>query len=162
MYFSATQQFSFMDNIIFDLQTPLKVQANVDGKNVFNDLDKIYLKAPTYKDKDKTLLLKKKFIEAIFAMTATIQKQDAQEQIGDGKLDSKAIKAILFASKDFDIVAYFKHFESLLINVAFKDEDMKQPLIISEIQKINESDFEELLAKYLEVFFIVSWMKTLN
>jgi hypothetical protein len=151
-----------MDNIIFDLQTPLKVQANVDGKNVFNELDKIYLKAPTYKDKDKTLVLKKKFIEAIFAMTATVQKQDAQEQIGDGKLDSKAIKAILFASKDFDIVAYFKHFESLLINVAFKDEDMKQPLIISEIQKINESDFEELLAKYLEVFFIVSWMKTLN
>jgi predicted thioredoxin/glutaredoxin len=151
-----------MDNIIFDLQTPLKVQANVDGKNVFNDLDKIYLKAPTYKDKDKTLVLKKKFIEAIFAMTATIQKQDAQEQIGDGKLDSKAIKAILFASKDFDIVAYFKHFESLLINVAFKDEDTKQPLILSEIQKINESDFEELLAKYLEVFFIVSWMKTLN
>jgi predicted thioredoxin/glutaredoxin len=151
-----------MDNIIFDLQTPLKVQANVDGKNVFNDLDKIYLKAPTYKDKDKTLVLKKKFIEAIFAMTATIQKQDAQEQIGDGKLDSKAIKAILFASKDFDIVAYFKHFESLLINVAFKDEDTKQPLILSEIQKINESDFEELLAKYIEVFFIVSWMKTLN
>jgi predicted thioredoxin/glutaredoxin len=151
-----------MDKFIFDLQIPLKVQANVDGKNVFNDLDKIYLKAPTYKDKDKTLILKKKFIEAIFAMTATIQKQDAQEQIGDGKLDSKAIKAILFASKDFDIVAYFKHFESLLINVAFKDEDMKQPLIISEVQKINESDFEELLAKYLEVFFIVSWMKTLN
>lgn len=151
-----------MDNITFDLQTPVKVQANVDGKNVFNDLDKIYLKAPTYKDKDKTLVLKKKFIEAIFAMTATIQKQDAQEQIGEGKLDSKAIKAILFASKDFDIVAYFKHFESLLINVAFKDEDMKQPLIISEVQKIDESDFEELLAKYIEVFFIVSWMKTLN
>ena len=95
-------------------------------------------------------------------MTATIQKQDAQEQIGEGKLDSKAIKAILFASKDFDIVAYFKHFESLLINVAFKDEDMKQPLISSEVQKIDESDFEELLAKYIEVFFIVSWMKTLN
>lgn len=151
-----------MDNITFDLQTPLKVQVNVDGKNLFNDLDKIYLKAPTYKDKDKTLVLKKKFIEAIFAMTATIQKQDAQEQIGEGKLDSKAIKAILFASKDFDIVAYFKHFESLLINVAFKDEDMKQPLIISEVQKIDESDFEELLAKYIEVFFIVSWMKTLN
>lgn len=151
-----------MDNITFDLQTPLKVQANVDGKNVFNDLDKIYLKAPTYKDKDKTLVLKKKFIEAIFAMTATIKKQDAQEQIGEGKLDSKAIKAILFASKDFDIVAYFKHFESLLINLAFKDEDMKQPLISSEVQKIDESDFEELLAKYIEVFFIVSWMKTLN
>jgi len=39
---------------------------------------------------------------------------------------------------------------------------MKQPLISSEVQKIDESDFEELLAKYIEVFFIVSWMKTLN
>ena len=151
-----------MDNINFDLQIPLKVQANVDGMNVFNDLNKIYLKAPTYKEKDKTLILKKKFIEAVFAMTTTIQKQDAQEQIGEGKLDSKAVKAILFASKDFDIVAYFKHFESLLLNVAFKDEDMKQPLNSLDIQKINELDFEELLAKYLEVFFIVSWMKTLS
>ena len=150
------------DKITFDLQNPIKVQTNIDNKNEFIDLDKIYLKAPSYKEKDKTLTLKKKFIEAVFAMTTTIQKQDAQEQIGEGKLDSKAVKAILFASKDFDIVAYFKHFESLLLNVAFKDEDMKQPLNSLDIQKINELDFEELLAKYLEVFFIVSWMKTLS
>lgn len=150
------------DKIIFDLQNSIKVQANIDNKNELLDLNKIYLKAPSYKEKDKTLLLKKKFIEAVFAMTATIQKQDAQEQIGDGKLDSKAVKAILFASKDFDIVAYFKHFESLLLSVAFKDEDMSQPLNSLDIQKINEFDFEELLAKYLEVFFIVSWMKTLS
>lgn len=150
------------DKITFDLQNPIKVQTNIDNKNEFIDLDKIYLKAPSYKEKDKTLILKKKFIEAVFAMTATIQKQEAQEQIGEGKLDSKAIKAILFASKDFDIVSYFKHFESLLLSVAFKDEDMKQPLNSLDIQKINEFDFEELLAKYLEVFFIVLWMKTLS
>lgn len=150
------------DKIIHDLQDSIKVQTNIDNKNELIDLKKIYLKAPTYKEKDKTLILKKKFIEAVFAMTTTIQKQDAQEQIGEGKLDSKAVKAILFASKDFDIVAYFKHFESLLLNVAFKDEDMKQPLNSLDIQKINELDFEELLAKYLEVFFIVSWMKTLS
>ena len=150
------------DKITFDLQNPIKVQTNIDNKNEFIDLDKIYLKAPSYKEKDKTLTLKKKFIEAVFAMTTTIQKQDAQEQIGEGKLDSKAVKAILFASKDFDIVAYFKHFESLLLSVAFKDEDMKQPLNSLDIQKINELDFEELLAKYLEVFFILSWMKTLS
>lgn len=150
------------DKITFDLQNPIKVQTNIDNKNEFIDLDKIYLKAPSYKEKDKTLILKKKFIEAVFAMTTTIQKQDAQEQIGEGKLDSKAVKAILFASKDFDIVAYFKHFESLLLSVAFKDEDMKQPLNSLDIQKINELDFEELLAKYLEVFFILSWMKTLS
>jgi hypothetical protein len=49
-----------------------------------------------------------------------------------------------------------------LLNVAFKDEEMKQPLNSLDIEKINEEDFEELLAKYLEVFFIVSWMKTLK
>jgi len=95
-------------------------------------------------------------------MTATIKKQEAQEQIGDNKLEAKAIKAILFASKDFDIVSYFESFSNLLLKVAFKDEDMNQPLNSLDIQKISENDFEELLAKYLEVFFIVSWMKTLS
>jgi hypothetical protein len=151
------------DKIIFDFQTPLKVQANVDGKNVFNDLDKIYLSAPSYKDKDKTLLLKKKFIEAVFGMTQSLSKQQASEQIENEKgLDAKAIKAILYASPNFDIVGYFKSFANLLLNVAFKDEEMKQPLNSLDIEKINEEDFEELLAKYLEVFFIVSWMKTLK
>jgi len=151
------------DKIIFDFQTPLKVQANVDGKNVFIDLDKIYLSAPSYKDKDKTLLLKKKFIEAIFGMTQSLSKQQASEQIeNENGLDAKAIKAILYASPNFDIVSYFKSFANLLLNVAFKDEEMKQPLNSLDIEKINEEDFEELLAKYLEVFFIVSWMKTLK
>jgi hypothetical protein len=151
------------DKIIFDFQTPLKVQANVDGKNVFIDLDKIYLSAPSYKDKDKTLLLKKKFIEAVFGMTQSLSKQQASEQIeNENGLDAKAIKAILYASPNFDIVSYFKSFANLLLNVAFKDEEMKQPLNSLDIEKINEEDFEELLAKYLEVFFIVSWMKTLK
>jgi hypothetical protein len=151
------------DKIIFDFQTPLKVQANVDGKNVFNDLNKIYLSAPSYKDKDKTLLLKKKFIEALFGMTLSLSKQQASEQIeNENGLDAKAIKAILYASPNFDIVSYFKSFANLLLNVAFKDEEMKQPLNNLDIEKINDEDFEELLAKYLEVFFIVSWMKTLK
>lgn len=154
------------DKIIFDFQTPLKVQANVDGKNVFIDLDKIYLSAPSYKDKDKTLLLKKKFIEAIFGMTQSLSKQQASEQINnkddEEDLDAKKIKTILYASPNFDIISYFKSFANLLLNVAFKDEEMKQPLNSLDIEKINDEDFEELLAKYLEVFFIVSWMKTLK
>jgi hypothetical protein len=150
------------DKIIYTLQNPIKIQVNLDGKNDFADLENIYLQAPTYKEKDKTLVLKKKFIEAVFLMTNSLQRQDAQEQVGDGKLDAKAIKAVLYAAKDFDIVSYFKQFESLLLNVAFKDEGMKQPLINLDIQKLNESDFEELLAKYLEAFFIASWMKTLS
>ena len=151
------------DKIIFDLQNSIKVQIKDGDKNSFIDLNKIYLSAPSYKDKDKTLLLKKKFIEAIFGMTQSLSKQQASEQIeNENGLDTKAIKAILYASPNFDIVSYFKSFENLLLNVAFKDEEMKQPLISLDIQKINDEDFEELLAKYLEVFFIVSWMKTLK
>ena len=151
------------DTIIFDLQNSIKVQFKDGEKNSFIDLNKIYLSAPSYKDKDKTLLLKKKFIEAIFGMTQSLSKQQASEQIeNENGLDTKAIKAILYASPNFDIVSYFKSFENLLLNVAFKDEEAKQPLNSLDIQKINDEDFEELLAKYLEVFFIVSWMKTLK
>ena len=151
------------DKIIFDLQNSIKVQFKDGDKNSFLDLDKIYLSAPSYKDKDKTLLLKKKFIEAIFSMTQSLSKQQASEQIeNENGLDAKAIKAILYASPNFDIVSYFKSFANLLLNVAFKDEEMKQPLNSLDIEKINDEDFEELLAKYLEVFFIVSWMKTLK
>jgi hypothetical protein len=151
------------DTIIFDLQNSIKVQIKDGDKNSFIDLNKIYLSAPSYKDKDKTLLLKKKFIEAIFGMTQSLSKQQASEQIeNENGLDAKAIKAILYASPNFDIVSYFKSFENLLLNVAFKDEETKQPFNSLDIQKINDEDFEELLAKYLEVFFIVSWMKTLK
>ena len=151
------------DKIIFDLQNSIKVQFKDGENNSFIDLDKIYLSAPSYKDKDKTLLLKKKFIEAIFSMTQSLSKQQAGEQIeNENGLDAKAIKTILYASPNFDIVSYFKSFENLLLNVAFKDEEAKQPLNSLDIQKINDEDFEELLAKYLEVFFIVSWMKTLK
>ena len=151
------------DKIIFDLQNSIKVQFKDGENNSFIDLDKIYLSAPSYKDKDKTLLLKKKFIEAIFGMTQSLSKQQAGEQIeNENGLDAKAIKTILYASPNFDIVSYFKSFENLLLNVAFKDEEAKQPLNSLDIQKINDEDFEELLAKYLEVFFIVSWMKTLK
>jgi hypothetical protein len=151
------------DKIIFDLQNSIKVQFKDGDKNSFIDLDKIYLSAPSYKDKDKTLLLKKKFIEAIFGMTQSLSKQQASEQIeNENGLDTKAIKAILYASPNFDIVSYFKSFANLLLNVAFKDEEMKQPFTTLDIEKISDEDFEELLAKYLEVFFIVSWMKTLK
>jgi hypothetical protein len=154
-----------MDSLTFDLSKPIKVQLNVDGKNDFVDIDKIYFSAPSYKHRDLTIGLKKKFIEAVFAMTASLPKDEAQKQVNDdnGKLDAKSIKAILYAAKDFDIVSFFKKFEAFLISeIAFKDEEKKQKLVALDLQRLDESDFEELLAKYLEVFFIVSWMKTLS
>ena len=153
------------EELVFDLENPIKVQMNVDGKNEFVDIDKIYLQAPTYKHKDITIVLKKKFIEAIFAMTSSVSQEDAQKTIGEGDskdLDEKAIKAVIYAAKDFDISSFFKKFESLFLKVAFKDEEQKQTLKGLDIEKMNENDFESLVAKYIEVFFIVSWMKTLS
>lgn len=150
------------DKIVFELQEPIKVQMNIDGKNEFVDLDKIYLSAPSYKEKDKTLVLKKKFLEAILYMPNYMNKQEAQEQVGEANFDALAIKSLLYLFKDFDIVSYFKNFQNLLLSVAFKDEAMTQHLFNLDIQKISENDFEGLLAKYFEVFFIVSWMKTLK
>ena len=151
-----------MDKLVFDLKTPIKVQIKLGDRNEFQEISQLFLSAPSYKHKDKTLFLKKKFIEAIFSMTTSLQKQEAEQQVGDGKLDAKAIKAVLFAAREFDIVSYFKQFESLLLSVGFKDENMEQPLNNLDVQKLDESDYEELLAKYLEVFFITSWMKTLS
>jgi len=153
------------DKLTFTLTIPIKVQVNIDGKNDFAEVSNLYLVAPTYKHRDHTIGLKKKFIEAIFAMTNSLAKEDAQKQVSDDKsqLDSKSIKAIIYAAKDFDIISFLKKFESFLLSeICFKDEELKQKITGLELQKIDENDFEELLAKYLESFFIVSWMKTLS
>jgi len=153
------------DKLVFTLKTPLEVQVTNNGKNEFLNIDKLYLSAPTYKHRDNTIGLKKRFIEAIFAMTNSLSKKEAESATGESEseLDTKAIKAILYAAKDFDIVSFFNEFTKFLIkDIAFKDEEMKQPLKGAEIEKINENDFEDLIAKYIEVFFASSWMKTLS
>ena len=153
------------ESLVFELQSLIKVHLSTNGNNEFVEIDKIYLKAPTYKQKDITIRLKKKFIEAIFAMTNSLSQKEAQSAVGDDEksdLDAKSIKAVLFAAKDFDIVDFFKSFENLLFVVAFKNEEMTQALNKSDISKIAEDDFESLVAKYIEVFFIASWMKTLS
>jgi hypothetical protein len=161
-----------LDKIKISLTDPVKVQQNIDGENTFVDLDAIHLVAPSYRHKDHTLYLKKSFIEALFGMTQSMSSDDAQKQIDSGsdtednKLDAKAIKATLYASRGFDIVEFFKKFVAFLGNnanpICFKDEDLSQPLSRSDIEKMSEEDLENLIAKYIEVFFIVSWMKTLK
>lgn len=154
------------DTLKFNLSSPIKAQLNIDGKHEIVDVDLLYCKAPTYKHKDYTIDLKKRFIEAIFAMTNSLSRDEAQKAVEsdeDKTMDAKSIKAVLFAAKDFDIVSFFKKFEKfLLADICFKDEEYKQTIKSLDLQKMDETDFEELLAKYLEVFFIASWMKTLS
>lgn len=152
------------DKFTFDLTSSIKVQFNSNGKNDFVELDKFYLSAPTYKHKDLTLLLKKKFIEAVFGMTQSLSQKEAQSKVeSEGKLDAKAVKSILYIAKDFDIGAFFSSFRKLLAtDLCFKDEEMKQPVRLLELQNLSEEDEENLIAKYCEFFFLTSWMKTLS
>lgn len=149
------------DKISFQLQKPIKVQlTNEAGKGFFADIDTIYLTAPTPQQRDRTRVLKKKFFEAIYSLGNSQNKKEEAIKEDDKPLDSAAIKSILYFSKDWDIVAFFNLFQSLLIDVAFKDEDTTKKLNSLDIQSINDKDFDNLVGKYLEVFFMSSWMET--
>lgn len=155
-----------IDKLEFDLESSIKVQANIKGENTFIDLNKLQLKAPNYKHKDYTIALKKKFMEALFGMTNSVNKDEAQSAVSssdDDKLDVQSIKAILYASPNFDIVSFYNKFVKFLtVDICFKDEEFEQCVTKGELEKLSEIDLENLIAKYIEVFFIVSWMKTLK
>jgi hypothetical protein len=164
-----------IDNISFELESKIKAQVKVDGKNDIIDLGTLYLTCPSYKEKDKTLPLKQAFITAqtrlSFAMADLMdsdsvekRREERESKEEDNKMDIQGIKMILFASGEqaININLFFDNFAKLLKAVCFKDEEMTQPINDSEIQKIEENDFENLVAKYIEVFFISSWMKTLS
>jgi hypothetical protein len=155
----------------FKISEPVKLEYKLDGKNDFMDIDEIYFKAPTRAERDICRGLKKKFMEAMFGMTASASPEEAQRRIDtsssskvkDEVPDAQAIKVIMFASKDFNIGDYIKRFIVLFERVAFKDDELKQPLTSLDFEKFdNENDIEDLIAHYIQVFFIVSWMKTIS
>ena len=153
------------DNFIFELQNPIKTQANIEGKNDFIDLELIYCSAPNYKHKDFTINLKKKFMEALLSIAFNGNGEDADDDSAnkkDKKLDKQTIKALLYSAKGFDLRAYLRDFEALLKKVAFKDEEKTQPLNNLDFDKLDGDDLENLVIGYIEIFFIVSWTNFLK
>lgn len=153
------------DKFAFDLTAPIKVQMNVDGKNEFVDLDKLYLSAPTYKHKDLTIDLKKRFISAMVRMANSNKLKSEQSQPAEDKpLEAKAFIAILYAAgDDFDLIEFFKKFSNLFCaGVCFKDESMQNKIHSLELEKLSENDFNNLVGKYLEVFMSASLMLILK
>jgi len=152
-----------MQDLIFDLESPLKTQLKIDGKNDFADLDKLYLVAPTYKQRDLTIAVKKMYFEALFAMTSTVKREEAAEKVdGDKQMDEKAISMVLLMAKDFDLVKFHNQFSKLLLEVTFKDEEKTQKLNSLDLQKLEENDFEKLVSKYIAFFLMSSWMKAIS
>lgn len=145
------------------LEKTIKVQVNVNGKNDLADIDTIYFLAPNSSNRDLTISLKKKFKEAMFSIAMQAKKEGSQSPSAKAaeapNLTKDEIIDIIELAKDFDIIAFLRIFCSLMEFVAFKDEAMKQRLIPSEIEKIDGDDLEGLAGKYIEDFFIGSWMK---
>lgn len=161
------------DKEIFLLETPIKASLKVGDKNDIVDIDTLYLSAPSYKEKDKTLPIKQAYISAQMKfglmMKDSIDEDEAkrrrqERENDDDKIDAASIKLILFGSgeESINLATFFKNFSRLFESVVFKDEELNQPIRGIELEKLSEFDFEELVAKYIEVFFISSWMRTLG
>lgn len=154
------------DSFKFDLTTPIEVYQNINGKNDIVKCQKLYLNAPTAQHRNNTLVLKKMFLQGMVAVANDIKtdnqpaSSDLQE---DSQLDKKAIKTILFISSGIDIVKFMDEFKKLLINkIAYTDENSKHSLTSVYFNKLSDEDIENLIANYIEVFFIVSWLRTLS
>lgn len=162
---NKTKPEPMQDKITFDLSTPIKVQLSIGGKNDFVDLDKLYLLAPTYRQKEYTIDLKKRFISAMVRLAnSTKPKSEPSSQGDDKPLDGKAFIQVLYsAGDDFDLIGFFKQFENLFCaGVCFKDEAMQSKIHAIELQKLSEEDFNSLVGKYLEVFMSASLMSILK
>lgn len=156
------------DNIVYELKNPVeKVHVKIDGKNEFMDLTEIYLQAPSFRQKNSCIVLKKKYMEAVFAMTKHVDQNKAQKEIDqssdDDKVTAQAVKFLLNAAQGFDIIDFYNEFNKFLASgIAFKDESFEQKLLVSDLDKLSEGDQENIVAKYIEVFFVSSWMDSLK
>lgn len=144
------------------ISKPIRVQIRVGGKNDFMDIDTIYFAAPTADDRLLTTSLKKRFKEALFAISVAARKEGVSGKAPidpDKTLNKDEILDLVMFAKDFDIEAFLQKFCTLFERVAFKDEEMTQRIIPSELDKIEGDDLEDLVGGYIENFFIGSWMK---
>ncbi len=81
----------------------------------------------------------------------------------DSGLDADSIKESLSICNDDDLIEFHDKFmEFFTQDICFKDEDVTGKLLPIDIEKIDVDDLEGMISKYIEVFFISSWMKSTN
>lgn len=166
----------------FELKKSLKVHGQIDGKNEFVELNKLYLKAPTYKHRDKTIGLKQAFLtaeelrnmkilatgvyDAVQKMKNEMPNQkNSKNKEDDQEVPEETIRSVLFKSGEdcINLSKFFDKFTNLLTsNICFKDEECENVIKTHELQELAEEDFENLVVEYIKVFFTSSWLKRTN
>ena len=157
---------TIQDTFEFSLSSPIKIQGVKDGKNQFIEQDILYLTAPSQKQMRETLNLKQSFLKSIFGMARSFSKDEVNNKLNkeqsDSKFDAKGIIAALNLGSD-RITDFYSEFESYLTSgVAFVNKSLDNRINSQHIELLSIDDFEQLVAKYIEVFFIQSWMKGMS
>ena len=161
----------FPEFIEFELSTPIKgiYQGNHSDNNKSVDCKKLYLKANSPRHKEQTRELKRLFLRAVALMARELgnnkkSKEDEEDdnKKDDGKLDKAWILA-MFQLTDIDLNKYVKIFKRFALkDICYTDKDFKHLIKSDDFDNLSEDDDENLIASYLEVFFIHSWFPTSN
>jgi len=145
---------------------PIESHYNDNGKNEVKMIETLYFKAPNYKHRDLTLKLRQDFLGAMIGLAKgsenTSQSQEQSDE--DFDLDAKSIRHIItLAGSNFDAPSFYNSFTALFLKeICFKDEEKKQKVLNSDLNKLSDSDLDQIIVRYIEVFFANSWMSVLK
>ena len=150
---------------IFNLENPIKVHFKEDGKNIEKEITELYLSEPSaYEDRSLTINLRQSFLKAMIDLAGKYSNKEnqASEKQEENSFDEKSIKLILTLGFDGDnLNKYYEHFKELASRRVYKDNEKQQKMNKVDLLKLSENDFDNLVVRYLHLFFVNSWMKTL-
>jgi hypothetical protein len=146
------------DFIEFKLSESIKTSVGSELK----DLDTLYLKCFNIADhRNITISLRNQYKRMVVCVLPILNDlPKPKDQDGTGEQKAEDIKELFSIFDGDEFVAFLDKFlEFFKLDILFKDENFKHKANDIDINKINPDDIELLIAKYIEVFFLSSWMK---
>ncbi len=96
---------------------------------------------------------------SLFSKLISAENQPARKELTDEEEVDSIIQTLSICDGD-ELISFYAKFKEFLINdVAFKDESLKQKLNPIELNLLDNDDLEKIIANYVAVFFVASWMK---
>ena len=161
------------DIVEFKLTRPIKVQAQEDGKNIFKDIETLYMQAPSQKQMRSSLKLRQNFMKTFnsflnIANDKNSKKdnreqeqtvEDKEDKLEDGLLPVKEIITILnFGDQDLEEFYNICYDFVLSNNLVFADKSLMNAFNSNDLDKLSFKDYEFLAATYIQVFFTQYWV----
>jgi len=150
------------DYISIQLFNPIKLSINKAGKNTFEDLETLYAKCWNLKEhRNITRSLRNQFKRLPLSLQDILPKQEEggrENKEENKKISAKEINDLLSIVDHKELEEFSKTFQSFLSkNILFKDEELTQPVNAIDLEKLSIEDEENIISKYIEVFFVLSW-----